>query len=838
MLADSIAKEHEKMVAGARQLMLTLEQLSEVKEHNTAGMKQILEKVLWINPKYSNIFIADRTGRVLASAVPARDTNVSDRRYFINAMASGRFSSGEYIISRFTGKPVISFGYPFKDRKGQILGVIVMGIDMTYYRTVLDTLQLPSGSSYLLLDAKGTIMTRGINPTDFTGQQYDTAAFKRMAEGPDKNTFVAIAHDGVKRFISYRKIQMEGERTPYMYIRSGIPVDTALSRANSALMLNLSLFAASLFFVVTVIFLIAKYSIIDRISLLEMASKRLADDALPVKVSDLVTGGELGRLGQTFDHMASQIVLREEALRGSEQRYRTLFEQSPDGILLIDTEGMMIEFNGMAHRQLGYSREEFAKLNLSDINPVESPEEMRARIGQIQKDGVAELVVKHRTKQGEDRDVNIIAKVIDLSGRPVMYAIWHDITERRRIEEELRKYRDHLEEIVEERTRELSLLNVQLRQSQKLEAVGLLAGGIAHDFSNILTTIKGSIHIMKKKLGADSPLMKYAEQILFSVGKASDLAQSLLTFSRKQTMALKPLDFNDIIRSMTKLLSQLIGEHIELSVMLTNRNPVIMADRSQIEQILLNLVTNARDAMPQGGTLTVLTDIVEMDEAFTNKYGYGVPGRYVLLTVSDTGTGMDEETKGKIFEPFFTTKELDKGSGLGLAVTYGIVKQHGGYIDVETFHGKGTSFNIYIPLTETTALRVEHPGALSTEGRGETILLAEDDAAARKIMAEVLSLSGYKVIEAADGEEAVRLFREEKDGVALVLLDVRMPKKDGREVYEEIMKEQRKTRVIFMSGYTKDIIDSEQIIEQGLDFIPKAASLDEILTKIREVLDT
>jgi signal transduction histidine kinase len=220
----------------------------------------------------------------------------------------------------------------------------------------------------------------------------------------------------------------------------------------------------------------------------------------------------------------------------------------------------------------------------------------------------------------------------------------------------LREYRDHLEEMIAERTRELSLLNDQLCQSQKLEAVGLLAGGIAHDFSNILTTIKGSIHLILKKLDSDSPLMKYAEQVHLSVGKA-DLAQSLLAFSRKQTVALKPLDFNDIIRSAAKLLSQLIGEHIELIMTLTDKNPTVMADRSQIEQILLNLATNARDAMPKGGILTLQTEIIEIDEVFRNKHGYGVYGHYVLLTVSDTGTGMDEETKGKIFEPFFTTKE-------------------------------------------------------------------------------------------------------------------------------------------------------------------------------------
>jgi PAS domain S-box-containing protein len=449
MLADSVANEHEKMVADARQLMLTLAQLSEIKNYNAAGLQQLLKKILRVNPKYSNIFIADQAGRVLASAIPARDTNVSDRRYFINALASGRLSSGEYTISRFTGKAVLPFAYPFRDSGGKIVGVIVMGIDLTYYRTLLDTLQLPSGSSYLLLDHKGIIMTRGINPADFAGQQYNPVAFKRMAEGPERATFIAVAHDGIKRFISYRKIRLEGERTPYMYIRSGIPVSTALSGANRALVRNLALFTSSLCFVVVFVLLIAKRSIIGRIALLERASKRLADGELHVKISDLVAGGELGRLGLTFDHMASQIALREEALSESEKRYHALFEQSPDGILLIDTTGKMIEFNEMAHRQLGYSREDFAKLNLSDIDPVESPEEIQAKIGKLLETGKAEFEVKHTTKQGEIRDVNIITKVIVLSGRPVMYAIWHDITARKQAEEALKRSEERLNTILD-----------------------------------------------------------------------------------------------------------------------------------------------------------------------------------------------------------------------------------------------------------------------------------------------------------------------------------------------------------------------------------------------------
>lgn len=528
----------------------------------------------------------------------------------------------------------------------------------------------------------------------------------------------------------------------------------------------------------------------------------------------------------------------EEALRLGVE----ILHSMEEGVSLVRADDLVIVYaNPKFEEMLGYDRNELLGKHVSVLNATRGKGQREIA------EEIRESLIEQRTWKGEVLNVRkdgttfwSLANISEFEHGEYGTAyltVQRDITDRKKASEELNKYRDHLEEVVAERTRELSVLNEQLRQSQKLEAVGLLAGGIAHDFRNILTTIKGSTHIIQKKLDENSPLMKYTEQIILSVGKASNLTQSLLAFSRKQTVVLKPLDFNDIIRGAAKLLSQLIGEHIELNMMLTDKNSTVLADRSHIEQIMLNLATNARDAMPKGGTLTIQTEIIKMDEAFRNKHGYGGSGQYVLLTVSDTGTGMDEETKRKIYEPFFTTKELDKGSGLGLAVTYGIVKQHGGYIDAETFPLKGTTFKIYIPVVETTALRPKSADVSSAAGRGETILLAEDDADAREIMAEVLRLSGYTVIEAKDGEDAVRLFRDKKGVVDLVFLDVRMPKKDGSEAYEEIMKASPETAVLFMSGYTKDIIDSQRIIEQGLHFISKAASPEEMLKKIREVLD-
>ena len=380
-------------------------------------------------------------------------------------------------------------------------------------------------------------------------------------------------------------------------------------------------------------------------------------------------------------------------------------------------------------------------------------------------------------------------------------------------------------------------LEQQLRQSQKMEAVGILAGGVAHEFSNILTTIKGSAYIILKKLEKNDPLNKYAELITDSINKASNLAQGLLAFSKKQIIDLKHQNLNEIVLRVKNLVSNLLGEHIELNIELTDRDLTIIADSNQIEQVLINLVTNARDAMQKGGRLTIKTDSEEMNDSFKKEHGFGIPGKYCTVIVSDTGTGMTESIKEKIFEPFFTTKELGKGTGLGLSIVYGIVKQHDGYIDVISRSSEGTTFKIYLPKAEAKTTYPEGPDKYPGVGGKETILLAEDDSDTRETMSEVLRLSGYTVIEARDGEDAVRLFRDRKEGVDLVLLDVRMPKKNGREVYEETRKMNPGAKFLFMSGYTDEIINSQGILEEGFNFISKVALPDEILLKIREVLD-
>jgi signal transduction histidine kinase len=348
-------------------------------------------------------------------------------------------------------------------------------------------------------------------------------------------------------------------------------------------------------------------------------------------------------------------------------------------------------------------------------------------------------------------------------------SVVEDISRRKQVEEEKKK------------------VEAQLRHMQKMEAVGQLAGGIAHDFNNMLTAIIGNATLLQMKISEDVQLRHYTDEIVASSERAANLTRGLLAFSRKQMMDVKPVALNNIIKGVEKLISRLIGEDIELKVLSAKKDIIVRADAGQIEQVIMNLATNARDAMPGGGGLTIITEVINLDNEFVKAHGYGKPGVYALISVSDTGMGMEEDVKQKIFEPFFTTKELGKGTGLGLSIVYGIIKQHEGYINVYSEPNKGTTFRIYLPIIEIGIGAAELTKKVIGPERGtETVLLAEDEANVRRFVKTVLEEFGYTVIEAVDGEDAINKFQQNKEKIHLIILDVIMPRKSGREAYENI----------------------------------------------------
>ncbi len=422
-----------------------------------------------------------------------------------------------------------------------------------------------------------------------------------------------------------------------------------------------------------------------------------------------------------------------------------------------------------------------------------------------------------RPADGQIIDIHSMAEYD--AAKNMVFGVIQDITERKRAEEE--------------RTR----LQAQLLQAQKMDAIGQVAGGVAHDFNNILTAMSGYCFLARMKLGDDSPGRKYLDEILELTDRAASLTKNLLAFSRKQALIMRPVSINTIVSNMSKLLLRVIGEDIRQEIHISADDIIIMADGGQIEQVLMNLATNARDAMPQGGVLTVRVGTLQMDDAFIRTHGYGRPGLYAAISVEDTGIGMTAEVREKIFEPFFTTKEEGKGTGLGLAIVYGIVQQHNGFIGAHSEPGKGADFEIYIPAVGMHNIKHGVTVDVPPVGGTETILLVEDESSLRTFTMTLLAEFGYRVIEALDGRDAVDQFMKHQDDIQMILMDVIMPNMSGPEAYQQIQDISPGAKVLFMSGYTADYLNAKGIDAERSDFLSKPASTPELLRKIREILD-
>lgn len=565
-----------------------------------------------------------------------------------------------------------------------------------------------------------------------------------------------------------------------------------------------------------------KYKDTEVIIISGYADKEKAIAAFRLGVYDLIEKPfESKEILNTINNCLNQLGLRKEVERKTadlvraEEQYRDLYDNAPDMYHSIDKDGYIIEVNQTEAEALGYRNEELIGRHLTDIFSGDSKKAFEKDFPVLlDKGSLSGLERQVICKDGSVIDVSInVRAVYDEKGEPVKTrAIMRDITEKRKLE-------------------------AQLLHAQKMEAIGQFAGGIAHDFNNILTVIIGYGHLLQVELNMDNTLNSYVTCILNSAQKAASLTHSILAFSKKQLINTTPVNIKEIILALKKLLPRLIGEDIELSVHLTDEDLIVMADTTQIEQVLMNLATNARDAMPEGGSLVIRTDSVRIDDDFINNYGFGRPGNYALISVTDTGHGMEDVTKEKIFEPFFTTKEVGKGTGLGLSMAYGIIKQHNGYINVYSELGKGSTFNIYLPVIKSDVEEMRPAAITMPTGGTEVILLAEDNEEVRKLTRTVLDSFGYEVIEAVDGEDAINKFKEDRDKIQLLIFDLIMPKKNGKEAFEEIKKIRPNIKVLFSSGYAADIIQKKGGIERGIHTVQKPISPRELIKKVREILD-
>lgn len=509
--------------------------------------------------------------------------------------------------------------------------------------------------------------------------------------------------------------------------------------------------------------------------------------------------------------------MAEDSIREANNRLQLHYTQTPLAMIEWDLDFKVILWNPRAEKIFGYTAAEAMGKHASFI----LTEAARTQVTAVWNALIQNIGGSHSRNENRRKDGTTIicewhnTPLIDNNEKVIgVSSFVQDITEQQRVE-------DHL------------------RHTQKMDSVGTLAGGIAHDFNNILTAIIGYGHIALMQMKPDDPQRRNLDHILASADRATYLTQGLLAFSRKQMSNKKQVNLNDQMHKTKSFISRIIGEDIEIITNLHPRPLLVLADPNQIDQILMNLATNARDAMPQGGVLTVTIACVQLDSEFTKQHGFGKEGHYARITIADTGLGISEEVKAKMFEPFFTTKEVGKGAGHGLSIIYGIVKQHDGYITVDSTPGKGTTFHLYLPLVEPARDEENTTGTMAYPERGtETILVAEDEEPLRKMMQAVFETFGYEVILAVDGEDAVQKFTAHKDRIHLFLSDMIMPKKNGKEAYEAIRQLRPDIKVIFASGYSPEHIRQKIQIEHGTAIVYKPISPRELLKTVRSVLDT
>jgi two-component system, cell cycle sensor histidine kinase and response regulator CckA len=510
---------------------------------------------------------------------------------------------------------------------------------------------------------------------------------------------------------------------------------------------------------------------------------------------------------------AVEIKRNEQALRRSEARYRSLVQSSVYGIYRSSLEGRFLDVNPALITMLGYGSAEEVLLLDPEQQVFAQAQEHTRLIEEFKRCGRLDgFEVKWKRKDGSIIMVRISGRAVSSADEPadVLEAIAEDVTDRRALED-------------------------QFRQAQKMEAVGRLAGGVAHDFNNLLMVISGYAEVLLAKLDSEHPLHEKAQAIQLASDRATTLTRQLLAFSRKQMLELKVVDVNSIVADMERLLRPLIGENVTLVAKLAPEAGFTRADVGQLEQVLMNLVVNAKDAMPGGGKLTIKTQNTVVDENHRRGQTFIHPGHYVMLSVSDTGMGMDKETQSRIFEPFFTTKEKGKGTGLGLSTVYGIVKQSGGYVMVQSEEGRGTTFQIYLPQVEGAEEKHATPVTRAAAGGTETILLVEDEESVRQLVRETLMSKGYRVIEAENGEAGLAA-ADGAEKIDLIITDVVMPGMGGRDLVQQLSKTRPKAKVLYLSGYTEDAVVNEGTIESGTTFLQKPFTLQTLSRKVREVL--
>ena len=699
-LVQSMAAVQERITASTQVMLSSLTLVPSVNKVDIPACNELFREIMRQNPIYTNILMANRNGDIIASAVPYPPVNLADRKHFKDACLTGKFSTGEYIVSRTTAEPVFPFSYPLLDEQGAIQAVLIAAVELKQYKDYFSEKSFPEGSYYGIADHAGLRLFR----TPTTGANFEFGrpiapwVWDIVKNGGKQGVTTQNGSDNVRRVMAFSRLDL-GPGTPaYMYMFVGIPEKILVEKASAAMFRNAVLAGGSWLLALLLSWLIGRYLFIEKIRRLTDCALLFGSGSFNMQTGVDHNAGEIGQVAAAFDAMASKL------------------------------------------RQADLEREKLQR---------------------------------------------------------------------------------------------------QLIQAQKMEAVGRLAGGVAHDFNNILSVILGYVEISLDETRPDSPIYSNLEKIQEAGYRSAEIVRQLLTFSRQQTIAPRVLDLNATVGGLVNMLQRLIGENINLVWAPAPSLPLVLVDPSQVDQMLINLCVNARDAIDGVGTLSVETAAVAVDGEFCAQNTECTPGGYVVLSVSDNGCGMTTEVMEKIFEPFYTTKGIGKGTGLGLATIYGIVKQNHGFIKLYSEPSKGTSFKIYFPQHIGDGGEEEKEGeAAIPMGRGELVLLVEDEISILELGKTMLERLGYEVIAATKPDEMLSSVADLSGPIRLLITDVVMPGMNGRELADRVRKIHPLVKCLFMSGYTSNVIAHQGVLDKGDQFIEKPFTTKTLATKVRHILDS
>ncbi len=738
-----------------------------------------------------------------------RSISVLDRRYYIDALRTGAFAVGEPVRSRpDSAKWIIGYGLPVRGRAGNFAAVVFASYWLDSLDYIASAGMLPPGSVVSVIDAGGRIVFRSVDPKKFVGTDVSKmTGFTDILAHPSGSLLGRNPVDTVDRVMSWERVG----RAPWYVV---VGISTAEAAAQQVARSRDELFV--ILVTVALAILIAAL-VAGRISRPVIA---LTADAQTIAGGDLghrasiKSTSEVGTLATAFNQMAETLESQTKALMENERRYRLVFEGNPLPTWIWDlSTRRFLAVNDAAIERFGYSRDEFLSMSIYDVRPAADIPRFEVAVAQR---GVHDKAVwVYCVKSGETFEAEINASPITWGGREAFLVVIHDISERHRAEEAL------------------ATSQAQLRQMQKIEAVGSLAAGIAHDFNNLLTAILGSVDLAISSLPEEHEATDALRHARASAMRATDLTKRLLTFSRQKASAPAIIDVRDIVRGMQPLLARTLGEQVRLDLRLDRAPCVVRADPSQLEQVVLNLLVNARDAMPNGGS-AVITVAPLAPSAVPPDLG---GGRWVLLSVVDNGVGMDEATAERAFEPFFTTKERGKGTGLGLSMVFSIVQAAGGQVRLQSKVDEGATLRVYLPFGEGPASRLSPSHGSQAVGGGESVLLVEDDDAVRRVTSRMLEGLGFRVIAAAGPRQALDLARDHIGAIDLLLSDVVMPGINGREMAEALRRLRPGVKVVFVSGYTDDVALLQQLRAQTLFFLQKPFTAPALAQMLRAALD-